>query len=271
MVRDKITENINESISPEIGGNEQREFISNQVYLRSLVTPYEDGKFIGNLKKFYNEQIDFEKYKLNAEMNEREAELLKSLIGKDKKVLEMGCGTGRLLLEMKKAGYDITGLDFTPRHVEQIKAQDLEAKVIQGDWHQTGIKDESVDVVYFLGRNILHDYSFVDQVQTFREGNRVLKKGGRFILDIPNREKGGYKRMVDEYTSEMEKIGIKNFRFGSIYDSPDGEHFATRYAYSHGDIVELAELSGFKIVEVKKKELETGKGDENLYYVLQKI
>jgi hypothetical protein len=58
----------------------------------------------------------------------------------------------------------------------------------------------------------------------------------------------------------MEKRGIWNFRYGSIYDSPDGVHFATRYAYSAEDIEELARLSGFKIIDVKRLPLETGQG-----------
>jgi ubiquinone/menaquinone biosynthesis C-methylase UbiE len=203
-------------------------------------------------------------------MNEKETELLKSLIGKDEKVLEMGCGTGRLLLEMEKAGYDLTGFDFSD-HIKRIKEENPEAKVFEGDWHQTGLRDESFDAVYSLGRNILHDYSIVDQVQLFREANRVLKKGGRFIFDIPNREKGSYKMMTEEYASEMVKRGIKNFRYGSIYDSPDGINFATRYAYSEEDIKQLAEFSGFRIVKREIRDLETGKGDENWYYVLEKI
>lgn len=41
-------------------------------------------------------------------------------------------------------------------------------------------------------------------------------------------------------------------------------------AFSHNDILELAKLAGFKIVEVKKEDLATEKGDENLYYALEK-
>ena len=204
-------------------------------------------------------------------MNYGEVELLQGLIGKDEKVLEEGCGTGRLLLEMKKAGYDAVGIDFTSRHTNIIKEKNPETKVLQGDWHKIGFKDKSFDTVYSLGRNILHDYSIVDQAQLFHEANRILKPNGKFIFDIPNRKKGGYKKMVDEYGNEMKKRGIKNFRQGTIYDSPDGINFATRYAYSEDDIKTLAQMTGFKIKEVRKKELATGQKDENLYFVLEKI
>jgi SAM-dependent methyltransferase len=204
-------------------------------------------------------------------MNASEVTLLQDLIDKDEKVLEEGCGTGRLFLEMQKAGYDITGFDFTERHTEIVKEKDPEAKVMRGDWHQTGFKDASFGTVYSLGRNILHDYSIVDQVQLFRETNRILKSGGKFIFDIPNREKGSYEKMVDEYGKEMKARGIKNFRYGTIYDSPDGQNFATRYAYCEEDIQLLAQMTGFKIKEVRRTELATDQRDENLYFVLEKI
>ena len=152
-----------------------------------------------------------------------------------------------------------------------IKAKDAEAKVFLGDWHNNAIKDESFDTVYSLGRNILHDYSIADQAQLFREATRILKPGGKFIFDIPDRKKGGYKQMVDEYGREMRSRGIKNFRQGAIYDSPDGKNFTTRYVYSEDDIKLLAQLAGFKIKETRREELATGKGDENIYFVLEKI
>jgi SAM-dependent methyltransferase len=255
----------------KLSENEDRYALRNLKFARILITPNHDKIAIENLQKFYQEKIKFEDYKVNQEMNAGEVKLLQELIGKDEKVLEEGCGTGRLMLEMKKAGYDITGFDFTARHTEIIKEQDAEAKVLQGDWHQTGFKDESFGTVYSLGRNILHDYSIVDQVQLFREAARILRPGGKFIFDIPDREKGGYKKMVEEYGREMENRGIKNYRRGAIYDSPDGVNFATRYAYAEEDIKMLAQVAGFKIVEMRRAELATGEGDENLYFVLEKI
>lgn len=111
--------------------------------IRSLITPNHDKIAIENLQKFYAEKIKFEDYGINQKMNSKEVELLKSLIKPDEKVLEQGCGTGRLLLELKQAGYDITGYDFTRRHVDLIKAKDGEAKVFQGDWHNNALKDQS--------------------------------------------------------------------------------------------------------------------------------
>jgi len=256
--------------------------VDNLEYARSFITPNHDKIAIENLQKFYQEKIKFEEYDVNKKMTAKEVRLLRELINEKDKILEMGCGTGRLISELVqddkeagKSGPDVTGFDYTERHIKLTKQAMEQAgkqpKVFQGDWHHNAIKDGSFDKIYSLGRNILHDYSLIDQVQLFREAHRILKPGGQFIFDIPNREKGGYKMLVKEYAKEMKDRGIKNFRYGAIYDSPDGKHFTTRYVYSHQDIEELACLTGFKIKETRKEQLATGKGDENLYYVLQKI
>jgi SAM-dependent methyltransferase len=269
-------EEVRKKIDERIIENEKDANVKNNLeYVRSFIAPNKDKEAILGLQKFYQEKIKFEEYEVNERMNKKEVELLESLISKDEKVLEMGCGAGRLIKELVKDGYNASGYDFTKRHVEitksEIEKSGQEAKVFQGDWHNNAIKDGSLDTVYSLGRNILHDYSIVDQAQLFREAARILAHGGKFIFDIPNREKGGYKKMVEEYKDEMERRGIRNFRYGSIYDSPDGKHFATRYAYSHEDIEELARLASFRIVKVERLPLETGQEDENWYYVLEKL
>lgn len=263
-------ENTRDQLNQLIKTIEKKESRGALKYAWVLITPNHDKTAITNLQKFYEEKIKFEEYEINQKMNAREIALLKKLIGENEKVLEVGCGTGRLLLEMQKAGYDISGYDFTGRHVDYVKRQNTDAKVFRGDWHNNAVKDESLDTIYSLGRNILHDYSIINQVELFREAARVLKPGGKFIFDIPNREKGGYGLMVKEYAEEMKKRCIENFRYGTIYDSPDGKNFATRYAYGYEDIVQLTQISGFKIKEVKKETLETGKDDENWYFVLEK-
>lgn len=256
--------------------NANQAVIDNLEYARSFITPNHEKIAVESLPDLYEHKIKFETYGLNGQMQKKEIAFLEELIPAEQKpkVLEAGMGTGRLFLELQKAGYDITGFDFTQRHVALVRGEAPDAKAFKGDWKNNALQNESFDAVYSLGRNILHEYSLPDQVQMFREAARVLKKDGKFIFDIPDREKkdGEYKQRVDEYADTMRnEFHINNFRHGAIYDSPNGVDFATRYAYSNEDIENLAQLAGFRIAEVRREKLPTGKGDENLYYVLEKI
>ena len=252
--------------------NTRQSVIDNLEYAGSFITPNHEKIAVESLPDLYEHKIKFETYGLNGQMQGKEVALLEGLIKKDQKVLEAGMGTGRLFLELQKSGYDITGFDFTQRHVALVRGEAPDAKVFKGDWKNNALQNESFDAVYSLGRNILHEYSLPDQVQMFRKTARVLKKGGKFIFDIPNRDKGEYKERVEDYAEMMEKkFQVRNYRRGAIYDSPNGVDFATRYAYSNADIENLAQLAGLRIAEVRREPLPTGKGDDNLYYVLEKI
>lgn len=270
--RDKLNNLLHKKRAKKENANQA--VIDNLEYARSFITPNHEKIAVESLPDLYENKIKFESYGLNGQMQKKEIALLEGLIKKDQKVLEAGMGTGRLFLELQKAEYDITGFDFTQRHVALVRGEAPDAKVFKGDWKNNALQNESFDAVYSLGRNILHEYSLPDQVQMFREAARILKKGGKFIFDIPDREKkdSEYKQRVDEYADTMRnEFHINNFRHGAIYDSPNGVDFATRYAYSNEDIENLAQLAGFRIAEVRREPLPTGKGDENLYYVLEKI
>lgn len=236
----------------------------------SFVTPSK-GKPIHELSQFYEKAIQFEQYKYGTQ--EAEERLLQEQTKKDDKILDLGCGTGRLLFPLQNSGREkVTGVDFTGRHVKLIKEKSPDTKVLRGDWTHIGLKKESFNTVYSLGRSISHESLVERQNALFSEVNRVLEKGGKFIVDIPDRTRGHYKKLVDTHKEMMTKRGIEKFRKkGLIYDSPDEKNFATRYLYSEKDIENLARENGFKIKSKQTAELNNDYGDRNIYFVLEKI
>lgn len=236
-----------------------------------FITPtVTDARITHDLVEFY-QNFQIESYDVNQEMNVEELQLLEKETGQAREILDLGCGTGRLLIPLAGKGKVVHGLDYSQRHVDMIKQDHLAMDIRQGDWKNTPYQQGSFDVVYSLGRNILHEVQLPNQVALFKEVGRVLARDGVFIFDIPNRDVGGYRQRVDGYSDIMKKRGISRFREGTVYDSPDGKHFTTRYVYSHEDIVSLATDAGFIVERVEKKHLAHGNGDENLYYFLRKV
>jgi len=267
---EKTVELLN-NLFQETKNEDTKEIIDNLIKFINPETPKE---LMHELKELYR-KINFEEYKLNEKSQKTDKLILEDTFGKPKeagKILDSGCGTGRMLISLHDTGYNIEGIDLAENHVKIIKGLDPEIKVNKTDWKNlAGHTNNSVDNIYSIGRNILHEYHLNDQQKMFQEANRILKIGGKYIFDIPDSEKGHYKELIDSYTNTMHRRDIRNFRHNTIYDSPDGEHFFTRYVYSHEDIVNLATENGFKIVNIREVPLETGKDDVDKYYVLEKV
>ena len=105
-------------------------------------------------------------------------------IPKDAKILDLGCGPGYFLDEMKKRDYtDVTGITLSPGDQETctkkghtIKGYDL-TFLPQRD----GYYDESVDFIFL--RHALEHSPY--PIFSLMEYNRVLKQGSKIYIEVP--------------------------------------------------------------------------------------
>lgn len=103
------------------------------------------------------------------------------------KVLDLGCGTGTLTIELSRAGYDVTGLDLSGDMlaVAQNKAQEQRTSVnfIQQDMRELTGFDRLDGVTLFCdGLNYLMDER--DVFEVFRRVFDSLREGGVFAFDV---------------------------------------------------------------------------------------
>ncbi len=109
------------------------------------------------------------------------------------KVLELGCGTGRITIKLMKAGIDITGLDISEKMLELLQEntgkEGLEAKTHLGDMRNFKIP-EKFGLAIFPYRSFLHLLTNGDRKKTLENVYSHLEKGGKVILHIfnPSRE-----------------------------------------------------------------------------------
>ncbi|MFX1411607.1 MAG: class I SAM-dependent methyltransferase [Promethearchaeota archaeon] len=130
------------------------------------------------------------------------------------KILDIGCGPGLLLFEIKKIipnvkliGIDSSEqmLDIAREKAEQNKIVGLELK--KGFAEDIPLSNEDVEVAVCL--NCLHD--FKDARKTIEQVYRILRKGGLFILKDKN---GAFPRwrMRIHFIPLMFRIGLKRAR-----------------------------------------------------------
>jgi len=105
------------------------------------------------------------------------------------KVLDAGCGTGRIAVELAKLGHEVTGIDLHQESLlaAQGHAKDMGVSIVfmQGEILKTlkGWANESIDLVICL--EVLYVCS--DYRQIIEEFYRVLKPGGLFMGSFRSR------------------------------------------------------------------------------------
>lgn len=97
------------------------------------------------------------------------------------KILEAGCGAGRVLRFFHDKGYDIHGFDFVETAVAKLKSVDDSLNVSVGDIRNLNYSDHEFDFVLAFG--LYHNLS-EDLGQAIQETVRVLKKDGRLCASF---------------------------------------------------------------------------------------
>src|SRR6201997_3354223 len=108
-----------------------------------------------------------------------------------KTVLDLGCGIGENVIPLIERGAHVIGMDISPDLIaiaeRYVRDANLEASLSVGDAYNTGLPDESVDVVFSMA--LIHH---LDIRLVRDEMWRILRKGGVIILREPVRFSKGY-------------------------------------------------------------------------------
>jgi SAM-dependent methyltransferase len=120
----------------------------------------------------------------------------------DGAVLEVGCGTGRVLIPTARAGKEIIGLDLSPHMLavcrENLSREPSEVqsrvRLVEGDMREFSLGQE-VGLVTIPFRPFQHLVTVEDQLACLASIRRHLVPGGRLVLDLFNPSLPG---LVDE-------------------------------------------------------------------------
>ncbi len=108
------------------------------------------------------------------------------LTGKNKKIkiLDVGCGTGSVMLPLIKDGFkDIAGMEYNPEVFKAMLKKHPELKIKEGNAEDLkDYKSNTYDLVYCY--HVLEHVPFPEKA--IAEVKRILKKGGIYIIGIPN-------------------------------------------------------------------------------------
>lgn len=162
----------------------------------------------------------------------------------DRKILELGTGTGVYGMEMARRGAKVTGIDISLSAIKfannWAKADKVNFKGLVADCEDLPFPDKSFDVVFF-GAMLHH---FPDCTSPVREAVRVLKPGGKLILVEPN----GYNPVVRFSRFLARKLPAK---YADSIQATKNETIHTPRQYRK--ILLNLKLTGFKTRYISRK------------------
>ena len=131
-------------------------------------------------------------------------------------VLELGCGTGRLLWPLKKTGVPVEGLDASPAMLQACREEGerlgLDAPLHAGDWRDFDLGRRFAGI-YLPFNGLQHLQSAADLGAFFERVRAHLEPGGRFALDLHLPQATLLARDPDErYGVEEGPVGPKGER-----------------------------------------------------------
>ncbi len=112
----------------------------------------------------------------------------------DGAVLELGCGSGRLLLPLAQAGFQVTGVDVSAgmlaRAKERLAAMETAVQqrvtLVEADMTRLTLSPDSRFGLILIPYNTFMHLDAVQAVQALRQARHYLAENGRLLIDLPN-------------------------------------------------------------------------------------
>ncbi len=166
--------------------------------------------------------------------------------GREKKLLDVGCGHGECLYLAQQAGYNVTGLDFNPMSLEFVRRVFGISQVYDCSIRELSVRfpDERFDVVTMF--EVLEHTA--DPFETVCAVRALLRSGGFLCLSVPS-----YERWPPLFDPEV--------------DSPP--HHLT--LWTEMALRRILERAGLQVLTIRRKPLESGDLGIHLKWWLQRV
>jgi SAM-dependent methyltransferase len=163
-------------------------------------------------------------------------------------ILELMCGTGRVLLPLAEAGHQVTGVDISPAMLaiarEHLAEARLSATLVEGDVRSVGLPAQGFSMAFVAVNSFMHLEGVRDQLAALETARRALARRGSLVIDLFNpdpleiaREDN---RLVLDRSYELDGRQVQKFvtidsdaasqisRVAYIYDETDAAGLLTR-------------------------------------------
>jgi ubiquinone/menaquinone biosynthesis C-methylase UbiE len=178
-----------------------------------------------------------------------ELKFLEEYVIDGKKILDLGCGNGRLYELLKDRTIDYYGVDFSEKLIEIARSRYPKARFQVADVLNLPFPNNFFDKIFSIA--VFHHIpSRQFRLQFLREAKRVLKPEGKLILVVWNLNTWKKSLLFLKYTI-FKIFGKSKLDFGDAFIPWRKEVLRYIHRFSKNELKKLTEKIGFKVKEIK--------------------
>ena len=217
--------------------------------------------YVNFFDEFYNKLHTFKDWKQTRE----DVDLIEKLLdlSPNDKILDVPCGFGRHSIELIRRGYSVVGVDYNQPQIDRAKSlmerTGVYFDIVKSDMRNLPFEEEFDKLFNFF--TSFGYFSDDENEKTIRQFHKALKKGGKILLDVINR---------DYIITNFEPASIVHRDDGSIFIderifnpltsriksintliTPDGSRSERKMElriYSLHELLSMFKRNGFKVV-----------------------
>lgn len=138
------------------------------------------------------------------------------------KVLDTGCGVGIAINILNKKGFNVTGIEISPRMAEYAKKRNPDSKIIVGDFLETSFNEKFDGILSFA---FIHLFPKNEVGVVFEKTNSVLNVGGVVLISSTESEDSKEGWYIKKDFSKKEK------RFRKFWTETELENKVSKYGF----------------------------------------
>lgn len=128
---------------------------------------------------------------VNVRDTQRETDFIQSALPKKETILDLCCGTGRHSIILRRRGWNTVGLDLSKNLLNiakrNMKNERAEFPLVRADMRHFPFRKQVFDAVICMFTSFGYLPSENEDMKSFKEVRRILRKGGKFLLDVANK------------------------------------------------------------------------------------
>jgi len=129
---------------------------------------------------------------VNVRNTQRETDFIESVLSKKGTILDLCCGTGRHSIILHKRGWKAIGLDLSKNLLtiakQRMKEERAEFPLVRADMRHFPFRKHVFDAVICMFTSLGYLPSESEDIKSFKEIRRTLRKDGEFLLDVMNKD-----------------------------------------------------------------------------------